>query len=190
MVIPDNLKGYLSSEEVQVERRKGKGVYLGRRFTIDNSEHLYNSGGPGYVLDSIALSLLVQGLNGEADMCKTHVETSVEDLYTANCLRNTAEIYPLETRDHTGRERFHHFTPAMLNTYTMKRDEYNRSADWWVVHSLDFRTGPDCCSCKSVSFHMLQPLYMRAVYSYLYSCRSETPHVIVGDGRDGGDRRV
>ena len=73
--------------------------------------YMYNSGGAGYVLDDVSLSLVAESFLHDPDYCLSRTETSVEDVYMANCLRRLG-VLPLETRDDHHRERFHHFSPA------------------------------------------------------------------------------
>ena len=111
----DNLKHYLGSEKVQLERKKGNGnvlddrirntytfsigVYLGRtyNFTIDKYIVPYNTGGAGYLLDSVAVSKLVSNIN--LPFCHPGHEVSSEDMYVAICLKNIANpIFPFDSR--------------------------------------------------------------------------------------------
>jgi hypothetical protein len=74
--IMENLYNYLQSAEIQNERAKGDGrlylffcwsflsfvtpgVYLGRPFlNYEKGNYLYNTGGPGYLLDRTALKVI------------------------------------------------------------------------------------------------------------------------------------
>lgn len=60
--IIENLKHYLGSNEIQDIKNKGKGLFLGRRF-FPPKQILFNSGGAGYLIDKIALQILVDNLD-------------------------------------------------------------------------------------------------------------------------------
>ena len=91
----------------------------------------YNSGGAGYVLDTVSLSVVAESLLNEPEICHSNVETSVEDVYMANCLRKFG-IHPFESRDASKRERFHHFSPDMSWHYRLLT--IGRYTDFHNIH--------------------------------------------------------
>ena len=72
--IMENLYSYLNSDEIKSVRAAGKGkylcdkvmkslkqtigVYLGRQFRKEAMDVTYVTGGPGYILDSVALHVI------------------------------------------------------------------------------------------------------------------------------------
>lgn len=130
-LIVENLKHFLSHDDAVLrKRRRGEGIFLGQQFFLDKTSVFddteregvdrrrrrptYNTGGAGYVLDGVSLEVLARALaeDDHRDPCNRTVQTSAEDVYVANCLRRFG-ILPMETRDESGRERFHHFSPAL-----------------------------------------------------------------------------
>lgn len=113
--IMENLVALLTSPEVQEERKRGEGVYLGRslRYPSITRPFLFNTGGSGYLLDKVALRKLVDHL--ERPICNPNMVRSEEDVLVALCLLLLGEDYdsparvsvssvlPFETRDHHGR---------------------------------------------------------------------------------------
>jgi len=192
-LIVENLKSFLRTDEpIQSSRSSGKGIYIGQQIYLDacsifesdkrnGGKYTFNTGGAGYVLDSVSLETVAKGLTPPSynftksfdnssewsDPCKSTVKTSAEDVYMANCLRKFG-IMPMETRDEGNRERFHHFSPGTAWNYNPPGGVSN---DWWASHMLNFQNGSQCCSPSSISFHYLQPNHMKAVDAYLYLCR-------------------
>lgn len=106
-VIIENLIELLTKKEIVTERNKQNGMYIGRRFYFDNFIDTFNSGGPGYIIDCYTLMKLSIALYSYENICNIHDESSAEDVYISNCLQKL-NIFPMETRDLNGRERFHH----------------------------------------------------------------------------------
>jgi hypothetical protein len=77
-------------------------------------------------------------------------------------------VYPSNTTDSEGRERFHHFSPEVAFGFNPREKE----RDWWMLHMIDFRNGSECCSPTSVSFHGLKEngRQARAIDAYLSLC--------------------
>lgn len=163
--IVENLKFFLSSDEVQREAHKGKGLYLGRRFFPPKSE-VFNSGGAGYLLDKVALRIL--GENLDTPKCFPHQVGFWEDVNVANCLKRSNGIVPFDTRDALKRERFHPFTPGQHLTY---RAPHN--SDWYLLYNPELTYGYECCSNRSISFHYVGNDLMRQIHSYVYSCTNK-----------------
>jgi hypothetical protein len=49
-------------------------------------------------------------------------------------------------------------------------------SDWYSVYDPEVRTGYECCSQESISFHVVHPTahYMYAIHRFLYDCPQHT----------------
>lgn len=114
-IIVENLRLYLESEEVQLAANGGEflpngtekeqlPLFLGRRFAEQgNYDRIFNSGGSGYTMNKAALkSLVVTAF----PVCMPHLKTFAEDVMVAQCLRNKIKVYPFDTKDDNGGERY------------------------------------------------------------------------------------
>lgn len=166
--VMENLYQYLNSEEVRSVRRQGRGVYLGRVFKKE--EALFNSGGPGYLLDGVALELLVANLD-EAH-CNPNLIAPHEDLNVALCLsRSVPPLLPYNTIDPLDRQRFHPFTAGFHFTYQPSQHFPRLPMDHWYDHyDHHIRTGYECCSQQSIAFHFIWVSLMYEMHDYLYKC--------------------
>mmetsp|Transcript_32181 Transcript_32181/g.43954 ORF Transcript_32181/g.43954 Transcript_32181/m.43954 type:complete len:205 (-) Transcript_32181:36-650(-) len=174
----DNLKHYLESEEIQTERNKRNGVYLGRKynFTIEKYIVPYNTGSAGYLLDSVAVSKLVTNI--DLLHCNPAHEASSEDIYVAICLRNIVDpLYPYDTRDEFGLHRFHSFTPGFLieleQDLSENLHEDNPELQMFMVRDREMKMGFEYFSKESVSFHYVTPSLMHLIHDFLYHCPRE-----------------
>jgi len=160
--IVNNLRKYLSSDEVTKARNKKEGMFLGRRFFPPNQIE-FNSGGAGYILDQVSLQVLADHLDGAP--CFPHQRGFWEDVNIANCLSKTHNIKPFDTRDEHGRERFHPFQPANHLLYT-----FPKNPDWYQQYNPNLKLGLECCATDSVSFHYAKAPFMQKLHNYLYNC--------------------
>lgn len=167
-LLTENLYDYLN--EFSFEKVQREGLFLGRRYYLDDFYHTYNTGGAGYVMNRVALTSLYRGLTHPDDPCHTTMVTSAEDVQVSACLRLFGHILPHETRDerYDHRERFHHLSLTTAWTYSPK----NISWDWWSLHTLEFRNGSGCCSPRSISFHYIKTFgHMIEIDTYIRRCK-------------------
>jgi glycoprotein-N-acetylgalactosamine 3-beta-galactosyltransferase len=178
-VIVDNLRLYLGSEEILTAANGGEylpdgtevaqvPLYLGRRYALrGDMENIFNSGGPGYTLNRAALKLLVvQGLPHH--YANFHVPD--EDLRVAHIFRHFG-IFPYETKDETGAERYMPFMPGMH--YDFRHAKISKG---YQQFAIDIKEGTDCCAARSVAFHYVSPDAMRRMHALLYGhCPSSSP---------------
>ncbi len=121
-VIVENMRLYLESDEVQLASNGGEylpsgdekeqlPLFLGRRFAEQgNYERIFNSGGSGYTMNKAALkSLVVTAF----PVCMPHLHTFAEDVMVAQCFRNKIQVYPFDTKDDNGGERYMPFTVSI-----------------------------------------------------------------------------
>ena len=188
-LIPENLRFFLDNDATILKGKADqKGLYIGRRqrflasaYTLmkqleseyfreflENPIEFYNSGGPGYILDSVALQKFVVAL----DHCFTNVTASSEDVFSAFCLAKFCGIYSMDTRDVHGRERFHHFSPQVLsmdanNMLNYFGPEFMR---FWSSSAVDFKVGKYASAPDTVSFHWLTSSEMFETHAAIRMC--------------------
>ena len=165
-----NSYGHRSKEIKDLTMNSPYGVYLGRRFQPPGQK-MFNSGGAGYILDKKAVRLLSENI--DTPKCYPHQVGFWEDVNIAHCLLVSSEgkLFGYDTRDSLERERFHPFTPGQHITYgvpTMPKE------DWYVKYNPQgLKTGVECCSEYSVSFHYVGAELMRQLHGYLYNCHEK-----------------
>jgi glycoprotein-N-acetylgalactosamine 3-beta-galactosyltransferase len=173
-VIVENLRLYVESNEVQLAANGGETLpngdeshqtplFMGRRFAEQgNHERIFNSGGSGYTMNKAALKSLVVNA---FPTCMPHLKTFAEDVMVAQCLRNKIRVFPFDTKDDEGGERYMPFQPAHHLTY---KPPENKKDDWYANYSIDIKFGLDHCSSQSVAFHYIKPDLMRRMHAILY----------------------
>lgn len=166
--IIENLQAYLQSDEIKNLKAQNNGIFIGRRFQPPN-QHIFNSGGAGYILDNVALNVLKNNI--DSDKCYAHQHGFWEDVNVANCLRVGANILPYDTRDSLKRERFHPFTPGQHLTYRIPKT--NPNSDWYPKYNPELKEGFDCCSSESISFHYCGADILIKLYNYYYHCNNK-----------------
>ncbi len=169
-VIVENLKAYLASEEIQ--SRKDEPLILGRRVsrrnnkwyqgfdhnktlvdeflkTSQNKFH-YTMGGAGYVMNRKYMEKFYKVMDEHFCLSSEEEMTFPEDVGINFCMGNIG-VYPYNTRDEFGRERFHLRSPEAL--YNV--DGNDKSAWLYKVHRDvgGIKGGADCCSPASITFH-------------------------------------
>lgn len=145
-LIVENLRLYLESEEIQAASNGGFylpmgnesmqiPLFLGRRFALLGKRNdMFNSGGSGYTLNKAALKLLVtRGIKRYF----RHVVTSAEDYIVARILKKYG-VFPYETKDENGGERYMPFTPGQHYDYRLPN---GRAKDWYAMYSINIKEG-------------------------------------------------
>ena len=162
--IIENLRQYLSTDEISMEQQKLKGMFLGRRF-FPPKQRVFNSGGAGYLLDRVALRKLVSLI--DTPSCFPHQHGFWEDVNVANCL-SKSDILPYDTKDPAGAERFHPFTPGQHLEYRIPS-----KPDWYALYNPGLKVGYECCSRESISFHYVPADLLRRLNQYVYKCENK-----------------
>lgn len=173
-LLVENLRLYLESEEILTAANGGiylpdesqntaKPLFLGRRFKEGGDAlRIFNSGGSGYTLNKAALkALVVDGF----PTCMTHLRTFAEDVMVAQCLRNKINVFPYDTKDENGSERYMPFQPGHHYGFVPNPNMKN---DWYIKYSIDVKWGREHCAKKSVAFHYIDPQLMRRMHALLY----------------------
>lgn len=166
-LIPENLKYYLESDEITSITDK-KPLFMGRRFAEQgNTKRIFNSGGSGYTMNKLAMELLAtQMFEREDRQCAPVAHTFAEDVMVASCFRFN-NIFPYDTRDELGSERYMPFMPGHHLTYQAPKNPDN---DWYMKYMgpFDMKFGLDHCSKNSVAFHYVNPDDMKLFYGMMH----------------------
>ena len=111
-LMTEHLRDYLA--KLSQGSKDENAMYVGRRFQYGPTRTSWRHGlvfnsGAGYALNSKALKLWYEACG---DSRETYERAkSMEDVVMAECLRKF-HVIPLDTRDKSGAERFHAFTPS------------------------------------------------------------------------------
>jgi len=145
-LIAENLRFFLKDYDTEDAH------FFGRQF-----DHNFNSGGASYVFSRKTLKEFVKVIKNK-DLCKT--VTEAEDRQVGICLK-AANIYAEDTRDNSQRQRFHPFVPS---------EELSGNVPKWVYDNekWEVKTGFECCSNYSISFHYISPQRMKEMYFLIY----------------------
>ena len=173
-LLVENLRLYLESDEIQLAGNGGEvlpngketdqlPLFLGRRFKEQgNAERMFNSGGSGYSMNKAALKALVVDA---FPTCMPHLTTFAEDVMVAQCMRNKLQVFPFDTKDENGGERYMPFAPKHHLNYRIPE---NVKSDWYANYSVDIKTGLDHCAARSVAFHYIKGDLMKRLHAILY----------------------
>jgi len=119
-----------------------------------------SSGGSGYTLNKAALkALVVHGL----PKLYVDMETSAEDVLIAWVFRRMG-IYPYETKDATGAERYNPLSPGRHYRYR-KSSNYT---DWYKRFGIDIQYGLNHSATHSVAFHYIKHDEMYRIHALLH----------------------
>ncbi|KAL5960488.1 Glycoprotein-N-acetylgalactosamine 3-beta-galactosyltransferase 1, partial [Taenia solium] len=121
----------------------------------------YASGGAGYVLSRAALKLVAEAMLKEAPGC--HKRGGAEDVNLGACAESVG-VKMVDSLDEYSREAFHPFRPSAIFDRT-----YIDRVSW--IHYYNYfpvKTGLDCCSDHSVSFHYVSPRDMYVLELLMY----------------------
>jgi len=165
-LIVENVLAYLNSPRiVQLnDDRDNKGLFLGsRKLQGGQWEKVFNAGGSGYILNRKALRKLAARI----PTCHYSVRGFWEDVNVASCLKMDG-IFPFDTRDEAGSERFLLFTPALHLNW--RPPSKNPEKDWYYKYSIELKIGIDCCSTSAVAFHYVKKPLMYRLYALLFKC--------------------
>jgi glycoprotein-N-acetylgalactosamine 3-beta-galactosyltransferase len=173
-VIMENLRRYLESEEIRTAANGGiflpsafalwnYPLLLGRRFAFNGDKSdIYPSGGPGYLLNQAALkTMVVYSLPHR--LPKSRLRPN-DDMMVARVLGQMG-VYPYETKDAHGSERFMPFHPDSHYKY---RKQTNKN--WYDQYTIDAKEGLDHCSKYSISFHNIKLQDTLKMHALLYGC--------------------
>ncbi|KAE9159799.1 hypothetical protein PF005_g31907, partial [Phytophthora fragariae] len=190
--IIENMKKYLKRPEI-LQRVNREPMQMGHRFNMpDNAFNsyirnkmlnalwrsrwdrmVYNSGGAGYVINRLYLDKIVDSLQDWTCLPDEASATMPEDAGVSFCMMWN-DVYPWDTRDHRGRERWHALDPG--NVFAT----WSNPNDWYVKYHKrvgGLRSKFESAAPDSVAFHYITPPLMYHLERSLYLCRSEHDHI-------------
>ncbi|CAB3398017.1 unnamed protein product [Caenorhabditis bovis] len=147
-VIVENLKKYLDTLNPDEPHYLG---YVLKPYLKNG----YNAGGAGYVLSRAALKIFADYLYSNSTACPDDI---YEDVGIAHCLES-AGIFPEDTRNSNGQNRFNTFSPAET-FHQLKADST------WVKYKE--KNGYEAFANDLISFHHLTPDEIRLFDILLY----------------------
>lgn len=122
--------------------------YIGRQF-VDPHKGAFVAG-TAVILSKEALQIFQEITRVGLGACSRKNFVShkqAEDVALAHCLKEVG-IYPQNTRDTSGAERFMVLNPReMYNTHALPQ--------WYIDLSFNKQTGADCCSTEAIAFHYI-----------------------------------
>jgi len=197
MVIPENLRAYLESDEIQMAAVGGQDIhststrdgnnshsnatmqvplYLGGRLAFEGDKNtIFNQGGGGYTLNKAALKMLVlEGIPNHF----TDAQTFTEDVMISKVFAKLG-VHPYDTRDEFGGERYNPYSPGYHYDFRKPQDKYHQKK-WYAAYLLEeegheFIEGVHHCAAHSVSFHYIKVDLMYRLFALLYNlCPEES----------------
>jgi len=171
-VIVENLRNYLAS--LQDQNLNVKPLHIGQMIPHIGLQAPFVGGGGGYVLNRVALKMLVQQ---SLPICEKDTVTSEEDIYISKCLQGL-EILPIDTADAQGRQRFHGTSANIIAEFNPSAGPFGKHRtflksiyDYWAEQH-GAKWGKDLVSTQSISFHRLgSPVGMKRHHAIIYqSC--------------------
>jgi hypothetical protein len=81
-------------------------------------------------------------------------------------------VFPYETKDEFGGERYMPFLPGHHYGYRMPQD---KKKDWYAMYSINIKEGKDHCAARAVAFHYVKDDVMKRIHALLYGlCPADT----------------
>jgi len=181
LVYVENLRGIIEDHESNPKdnpensNEKYIPVFLGQH--IPNMGSHYCGGGPGYVLNRVAVKALV---TMSLPSCSVETVVSAEDRFISNCFRSIG-IPCGSVTDVNGRQRFTGMPPKQLATFRGDSDRfYSNVYRYWGEETGRFKWGLDSVSEQLSGFHMLRyPPFIHRVHALQYP-RTCPPDSVVG----------
>lgn len=188
-VIMDNLRQYLCRPEI-MQAYKQEPMQMGHRLNLtqelvsyyvvnDSLEAIwwskwdrwvFNSGGPGYAMNRLYLDKIVSILSDWTCLSDKYSTMLPDDASISFCMM-WHNVFPWDTRDHQGRERWHTDKPKGVFFA-----DPNRSNHWSVQyhqHLGGVRARHEAVAPDSVAFHYVSPPLMYHLERTLYWCRED-----------------
>lgn len=203
-VVLENLRAYLRRPEILMNLRR-EPMQMGHRFNltqelvsyyiVDNrletawrnrwDRWVFNSGGPGYAMNLLYLDKVVESFEDWTCLSDAYSEMLPDDASISFCMM-WHDVYPWDTRDLLGRERWHADKPKGVY---FKNPNIDNDPEYWYAqyHRMigGVRWGEDGAAPDSVAFHYVSPELMYQMERALYLCRTGDD---VRDVRDFNDR--
>ncbi|DAZ99381.1 TPA: hypothetical protein N0F65_005283 [Lagenidium giganteum] len=186
-VIVENLREYLQRPEVLMNYQV-QPMQMGHRFNLTQelvsyyivddaledawrakwNRWVFNSGGPGYVMNRLYMDQIVKILPDWRCLSDDYSEMLPDDASISFCMM-WYDVYPWDSRDYKGRERWHADKPRGVYFTNPDQPEY-----WYVqYHNMigGVRWKEESCAPDSIAFHYISPPLMYHLERQLYWCR-------------------
>lgn len=139
-ILVDNLHQYMARFNPEEPH------YIGRQLVDRGHEFV---AGVAIILSRAALARFVTAAQLVHGACskREFALVGAEDVALGICLKQIG-IYPHNTRDGSGRERFMVFSPTR-----MRHKPWHTKDEWYQNFAFNSRYGPDCCSPEAIAFH-------------------------------------
>jgi hypothetical protein len=176
-VIPEHLCYFLENEDAS------KDMYAGH--ALKNDQDVFNSGAAGYVLSRKTMQRLVEKWDQDDPICLLKDGNkwlqNNPGLVTTQCLKKVLDVGAIDTRHSGYWHRFHAF--PLTRMVSGKVDEWykNKHKDLDAMMDTDssysiLLSGVDCCAEDTVSFHYVEGIESRALFS-TREALLENPHM-------------
>mmetsp|Transcript_20965 Transcript_20965/g.23799 ORF Transcript_20965/g.23799 Transcript_20965/m.23799 type:complete len:488 (-) Transcript_20965:76-1539(-) len=173
-VIPQHLCKFLNSNEEGNDNLPNEHFYAGHPLKPQGATpYAFNSGASGYFLSRYTMKTLVDKFhaNGGED-AEEELDENCQGtrkwlqgnpgLLTANCLKMSLGVDPIDTRDEWGRHTFHAY--GIVRTvkgdfddwYIRKHDQLNVILGEDEKYHHELKKGKECCSPNTISFHYVE----------------------------------
>ncbi|KAG9407831.1 hypothetical protein AC1031_021068 [Aphanomyces cochlioides] len=200
-VILENLRAYLRQPEVLMQQDIVP-LTFGHRYSLTpdlidyyvvdktllndykqrTNRWVFNSGGPGYAMNPLYVQKVVESMADRTCLSDRYCEMLPDDASISFCMV-WHDVFPANTRDLQGRERWHADKPRGIYFTNTSIPGY------WLLQYHDGIGGVQrhdpCCSPESVAFHYILPPLMYHLERQLYYCRSDAPDLATFNARHG-----
>ncbi|RLN45576.1 hypothetical protein BBJ29_009279 [Phytophthora kernoviae] len=186
-VIMENLRNYLRRPEI-MQHYQREPMQMGHRFNLtqdlvsyyivdDSLEDIwrsrwerwvFNSGGPGYIMNRLYLDKIVEILPDWTCLSDYYSEMLPDDASISFCMM-WHDVFPWDTRDHQSRERWHSDKPKGVYFTNPNNPDY-----WYVQyhqHIGGVRWHEESTAPDSVAYHYINPGLMYHLERTFYLCR-------------------
>lgn len=164
-VIMENLRHYLRSPEISRFQPRYHRLLLGHVFDL-GAKHQWHIAGSAFVMSHAMIQAFGE-LVEKGEKCWPDMESSADDWFIAQCMQDEFGDIPIDTKDDHRRDRFHILHAggvAAIHTWKVE--------DWYNQMHGSLKSGLDCCSDRSISFHYVDPKAMLEYEKVLYKCRN------------------
>lgn len=190
-VVVENLRAYLWRPEILMSFKK-EPMQMGHRFNLTQElvsyyivderlerawrnrweRWVFNSGGPGYAMNLQYLDKVVASFEDWTCLSDAFSEMLPDDASISFCMM-WHNVYPWDTRDLQGRERWHADKPKGVY---FKNPNIDLDPEYWYeqYHRMigGVRWEKDGAAPDSVAFHYISPEVMYHIERWLYLCRA------------------
>ena len=162
-VIPEHLCNYLKPFDPKMDLYAGHAMMNPKSF-------IFNTAAAGYILSRTTMKRLLETWDEgkECQSGKSHLRSN-PDLVVAECLLDVLHVPALDTRDAGKFHRFHTYgivrtLMGMVDQWFIDVHDRFRNISGFDESYRTLRSGSDCCSSGSISFHYVEHGETRALF--------------------------